>query len=475
MIFNSLAFAVFFPVVFLLYWAVHQKYRWIFLLVSSYYFYMSWNAKYAVLLLFITGTTYFCARMIEQAIEKRRKQLWMWLGVSSSFVVLFFFKYFNFVSESIARVFQVFSIPMTPVTVRFLLPIGISFYTFKAVSYVLDVYRGDIVSERHFGYYALYLSFFPDLVSGPIDRAKKLLPQLKREKAFDYDEGVYGLRLMLLGFIKKLVIADALTKYVDVIFNNVRNYEGLSFVIASFLFTFQIYCDFSGYSDIAIGAARLFGIKLMDNFKSPYFAQSIKEFWGRWHISLSQWFRDYVYIPLGGNRVKKIRNNWNVLITFLVSGLWHGASWNFVIWGGIHGLFQVMENIVPSSWKKRQGFIRQVGFTIATFLLVNFAWIFFRANTWEDAVYFIMNMFQGWSLSQAFSDLGMSGKHVVRIGGLLMCLLLYDYFNQQKDLLKEMGKLCLPLRWLLYFAIVLLIVVLKIHNGTSQQFIYFQF
>jgi len=475
MIFNSLAFAVFFPVVFLLYWAVHQKYRWIFLLVSSYYFYMSWNAKYAVILLLITGTTYFCARMIEQTIEKRRKQLWMWLGVSSSFVVLFFFKYFNFVSESIARVFQSFSIPMNPVTVRFLLPIGISFYTFKAVSYILDVYRGDMTSERHFGYYALYLSFFPDLVSGPIDRAKELLPQLKKEKVFYYDEGVYGLKLMLLGFIKKLVIADALTKYVDVIFNNVMNYRGLSFVIASFLFTFQIYCDFSGYSDIAIGAARLLGIELMDNFKSPYFAQSIKEFWSRWHISLSHWFRDYIYIPLGGNRVKKIRNNWNIFITFLVSGLWHWASWNFVIWGGIHGLFQVIENSIPSSLNKRKGLMRQVGLTIGTFLLVNFAWIFFRANTWEDAVYFIRNMFVRWSISQALADLGMSGKHVVRIGGILMSLLLFDYFNQQKDLLKEMGKLWLPLRWLLYFAIVLLIVVLKIHNGTSQQFIYFQF
>ena len=475
MIFNSLAFAVFFPVVFLLYWAVHQKYRWIFLLLSSYYFYMSWNAKYAVILLLITGTTYFCARMIEQTIEKRRKQLWMWLGVSSSFVVLFFFKYFNFVSESIARVFQSFSIPMNPVTVRFLLPIGISFYTFKAVSYILDVYRGDMTSERHFGYYALYLSFFPDLVSGPIDRAKELLPQLKKEKVFYYDEGVYGLKLMLLGFIKKLVIADALTKYVDVIFNNVMNYRGLSFVIASFLFTFQIYCDFSGYSDIAIGAARLLGIELMDNFKSPYFAQSIKEFWSRWHISLSHWFRDYIYIPLGGNRVKKIRNNWNIFITFLVSGLWHGASWNFVIWGGIHGLFQVIENSIPSSLNKRKGLMRQVGLTIGTFLLVNFAWIFFRANTWEDAVYFIRNMFVRWSISQALADLGMSGKHVVRIGGILMSLLLFDYFNQQKDLLKEMGKLWLPLRWLLYFAIVLLIVVLKIHNGTSQQFIYFQF
>ncbi len=413
--------------------------------------------------------------MIEQTIEKRRKQLWMWLGVSSSFVVLFFFKYFNFVSESIARVFQSFSIPMNPVTVRFLLPIGISFYTFKAVSYILDVYRGDMTSERHFGYYALYLSFFPDLVSGPIDRAKELLPQLKKEKVFYYDEGVYGLKLMLLGFIKKLVIADALTKYVDVIFNNVMNYRGLSFVIASFLFTFQIYCDFSGYSDIAIGAARLLGIELMDNFKSPYFAQSIKEFWSRWHISLSHWFRDYIYIPLGGNRVKKIRNNWNIFITFLVSGLWHGASWNFVIWGGIHGLFQVIENSIPSSLNKRKGLMRQVGLTIGTFLLVNFAWIFFRANTWEDAVYFIRNMFVRWSISQALADLGMSGKHVVRIGGILMSLLLFDYFNQQKDLLKEMGKLWLPLRWLLYFAIVLLIVVLKIHNGTSQQFIYFQF
>ena len=399
----------------------------------------------------------------------------MWLGVSSSFVVLFFFKYFNFVSESIARVFQSFSIPMNPVTVRFLLPIGISFYTFKAVSYILDVYRGDMTSERHFGYYALYLSFFPDLVSGPIDRAKELLPQLKKEKVFYYDEGVYGLKLMLLGFIKKLVIADALTKYVDVIFNNVMNYRGLSFVIASFLFTFQIYCDFSGYSDIAIGAARLLGIELMDNFKSPYFAQSIKEFWSRWHISLSHWFRDYIYIPLGGNRVKKIRNNWNIFITFLVSGLWHGASWNFVIWGGIHGLFQVIENSIPSSLNKRKGLMRQVGLTIGTFLLVNFAWIFFRANTWEDAVYFIRNMFVRWSISQALADLGMSGKHVVRIGGILMSLLLFDYFNQQKDLLKEMGKLWLPLRWLLYFAIVLLIVVLKIHNGTSQQFIYFQF
>jgi D-alanyl-lipoteichoic acid acyltransferase DltB (MBOAT superfamily) len=364
------------------------------------------------------------------------------------------------------------------------MPLGISFYTFKAISYIVDVYRRKYPAEHHPGYYAAYISYFPDVVSGPIDRAELILPQLKAEKTFNYDQAVYGLRLMLLGFAKKLLLADALTKYVDKIFDQVTLYQGFTLVLASLLYTIQIYCDFSGYSDIAIGTSRLFGINLMENFRSPYFARSIKEFWSRWHISLSTWFRDYVYIPLGGNRVSRLRRIFNLMVTFLVSGLWHGADYTFILWGGLHGLYQVVENLIHDLRKKRKVVslpgsrartIRAFAETMITFLLVSFAWIFFRSDGLGDALYFLTHMFADLSVTKALTQMGLSTFNLVKLGGFIFLLGCYDYFAGKRDLLREMSRLPVLLRWGIYLSLTLLIVVLKIHNGTSQQFIYFRF
>ena len=354
MLFNSFAFAVFLPIVFILYWVLPHKARWILILAASYYFYMSWNAKYIFLILFTTIISYVAAILLEKT-ENLRTKKGILVGTAVICLgVLFFFKYFNFVSESVTAVFRLFAIQMNPVLLNLLLPVGISFYTFQTLSYVIDVYKGDVKVEHHFGYYATFISFFPQLVAGPIERTNNLLPQIKTEHKFNYDQATYGLKLMVWGYFKKIVIADTLSQFVSKVYDAPQGFSGFALILATVFFTLQIYCDFSGYSDIAIGTAKLLGINLMTNFKSPYFSQSIKEFWSRWHISLSTWFRDYVYIPLGGSRVGKIRHAVNLLITFLISGLWHGANWTFVIWGGIHGLGQMIESSVVANNKLKE-------------------------------------------------------------------------------------------------------------------------
>ena len=334
MLFNSLEYAVFLPTVFLLYWILPHKYRWIVLLVASYYFYMCWNVEYVFLILFTTVVSYVAAIFMEKANGKKERKTLLLFTAAASLWILFIFKYLNFVLESIRGMSGLLGINVSLWTVQILLPVGISFYTFQTLSYVIDVYRGKIKAERHFGYYASFISFFPQLVAGPIERTENLLPQIKEEHCFDSEKMKYGLKLMAFGFFKKLVIADGVSVYVDRIYNDLGSYQGFSLIAATVFFAIQIYCDFSGYSDIAIGTAELFGIRLMKNFDSPYFSCSIKEFWSRWHISLSSWFRDYVYIPLGGNRCGKLRHSFNLLVTFLVSGLWHGANWTFLAWGG---------------------------------------------------------------------------------------------------------------------------------------------
>ncbi len=307
MLFNSFAFAFFFPLVFLLYWALPHRWRWFLILIASYYFYMSWNAKYVFIIFATTGIAYVAAMMMENECDKKKKKLIMTGAAIICLGVLFFFKYFNFVSESVTDILRVFSLQLNPLTLKIVLPVGISFYTFQTLSYVIDVYRGDIVAEHHFGKYAAFISFFPQLVAGPIERSSNLLPQIKAEHKFDYDKATYGLKLMAWGYFKKIVIADAISQIVSKVYDYPERYYGFSLVLAIIFFSIQIYCDFSGYSDIAVGTAKMMGIDLMTNFKSPYFSQSIKEFWGRWHISLSTWFRDYVYIPLGGNRVEFVQ------------------------------------------------------------------------------------------------------------------------------------------------------------------------
>lgn len=334
MSFNSVTFAVFVTLVFLVYWGLPQRRQWVVLLFSSYYFYMSWNAKYVLLILFTTIVSYTCGRLLAVTKCVYQKRFILFSASVICLGVLFVFKYFNLFMDTFCSVLQLLSIQIHPMTLKLLLPVGISFYTFQTLSYVIDVYRGEIPAEKHFGIYAAFVSFFPQLVAGPIERTGNLLPQIRREHCFCYEDAVYGLRQMLWGFYKKIVIADTLAFYVDKIYADLFSYEGGTLVLAAFFFSFQIYCDFSGYSDIAIGTARLFGIKLMTNFKNPYLSVSLNEFWQNWHISLSSWFRDYVYIPLGGNRKGKVRKYINLLITFLTSGLWHGADVTFIVWGG---------------------------------------------------------------------------------------------------------------------------------------------
>lgn len=331
MLFNSVSFAIFLPIVFLVYWVLPQNKKWILLLLASYYFYMSWNPKYVVLILLTTTVSYFAALGIEKAKNTKEKKTVLIIAVVFCLGVLFLFKYFNFFSESVILFLRLFSIQLHPLTLKILLPVGISFYTFQSLSYVIDVYRGSISAEKHFGIYATFISFFPQLVAGPIERSNNLLPQIKMHHEFDYSLAMDGIKLMMIGFYKKLVIADIVAVYVDQIYADVYSFKGFDLALVIFLFSMQIYCDFSGYSDIAIGTSKLFGINLMNNFMSPYFAISIKDFWSRWHISLSTWFKDYVYIPLGGNRCSMARRNANLLITFLLSGLWHGANWTYVL------------------------------------------------------------------------------------------------------------------------------------------------
>ena len=482
MLFNSFAFAVFLPVVFALYWLLPHRFRWMLLLVASYWFYMSWNVKYVVLILFTTVASYGAALWMERHEDKRIKKRILAGTLVACLGVLFVFKYFNFFSATVAEAASLFGTTVHPVTLKLLLPVGISFYTFQTLGYVIDVYRGDVKAEHHFGIYATFISFFPQLVAGPIERTKNLLPQIREEHSFQYDRAMFGAKLMLWGYFKKLVIADNLSPYVDRIFDDVSAYSGFAFVIATFFFTLQIYCDFSGYSDIARGCANLLDIELMDNFKSPYFAASIRDFWSRWHISLSTWFRDYVYIPLGGNRVSAARRNINLMITFLVSGLWHGANWTFVLWGGVHGLAQILENAFSGKRERADNPPARALRTFLIFVFVAFAWVFFRAQSMADISHIFRHLFTGIGdpvqyLWRGFSDINMyketlTGYCVV----LFLPLFLFDFLSSKsgKNGIALLSKRAKPLQW----ALLLLIaygVVLFAPKGIAADFVYFQF
>ena len=406
------------------------------------------------------------------------------LALLISFGILFFFKYFNFLSKSVTDVLQSFAIPVGQATLNLMLPVGISFYTFQTLSYVIDVYRGEVKACRHFGKYATFISFFPQLVAGPIERTRNLLPQIEGEHTFHTEKGIRGAKMIAWGFFKKIAIADTVAIYVDTVYNAAESFTGFPLLLATVLFTFQIYCDFSGYSDIAVGTAGLLDIDLMINFKSPYFSASIREFWSRWHISLSTWFRDYVYIPLGGNRRGPWRTRWNLLVTFLVSGLWHGADWTYVLWGGIHGLGQILERewnrmfrIDPNkkTWLKMG----------CTFLFVSVTWIFFRANTISDAGYILTHLFDGITDPKAYLTDGYHAfQHagMVQVPGLstliisflcILILLLHDRLNQTKDVWARIGGLKKPLRYALYF--LLLFIILYSRQLGEYEFVYFQF
>lgn len=492
MLFNSIAFLIFFPVVTILYYLIPHRFRWILLLIASYYFYMSWDITLIGLILGTTIISYGAGLLIEKTDKKAVKKLCMIIAVTSSLSVLLFFKYFNFLSLSVSSLLRVFGLPVSDFSLNLLLPVGVSFYTFQTLSYVIDVYRGDISAEKHFGYYALFVSFFPQLVAGPIERPDKLMPQFKKEHKFDSENIRLGLKFMIAGFFKKVVVADTIGIAVNAVYNFPSEATGLGVLIATVLFAVQILCDFDGYTNIAIGAAKLLGIDLMQNFNNPYSARSIKEFWGRWHISLSTWFRDYVYIPLGGNRCKKPRHLFNLFATFILSGLWHGASWTFVIWGALHGLYQIIGNLTAEIRKKIRVKIKLEGSPLlalwqksVTFLLVCFAWIFFRANSIGDCGVLLKALFTDWSfnftyVNGTFEKLGLDATQF--IFAVAAITLLY-FVAKRIEVLEKMrmgeyvsqGVSGIFVYALLATIVVLVWVYLASLTGYSNSFIYFQF
>ena len=479
MLFNSLQYAVFLPIVFILYWLIPKKFRWSLLLVASYYFYMSWNAKYVVLIASTTLVSFYAGILIEKADSKRAKKIILWAVLLICLGILFVFKYFNFFFDSLSTIFSLFAIPLHKTTLNLLLPVGISFYTFQTLSYVIDVYRGNVIAERHLGIYATFVSFFPQLVAGPIERTSNLLPQIRNPGDFDYDNASYGMRIMIWGFFKKMVIADNLAYYVDKVYADLPKHNGFAILLSALFFAVQIYCDFSGYSDIARGSAKIFGIELMENFRSPYFSTSIKEFWSRWHISLSTWFRDYVYIPLGGNRRGKFRRYLNLLVTFLVSGLWHGANWTYVIWGGVHAFGQIIENILHLGKCEKRYTLFWWLRTAFVFLFAAFAFVFFRAESISQAAYALSHMFMGFMHPLGYVKLGLSRIGLETWWQFTKCLLpilvlaVFDFFSTKTDVIDSVGH-CRPVvRYGIAFVMCFLIIALRAIGEVN--FIYFQF
>ncbi len=490
MLFNSYSFLVFFPVVVLIHFLLPKKVQYLWLLATSYYFYMNWDARYVLLLLFSTAVTYASGLIMEQAqTDKGRK-----MAVAISFVlnigVLFFFKYFNFAIDSVNLVLSQIHLSVPKPDFQLLLPVGISFYTFQALSYTMDVYRKEITAERNFFKYALFVSFFPQLVAGPIERSKNLLKQVNKTYRFDYDKMREGLLIMLWGYFLKLVVADRVAIVVNTVYGDYAQYGGVYIIVASVLFAFQIYCDFAGYSTIAIGAAEILGFSLMENFNCPYFSLSIGEFWRRWHISLSSWFRDYLYIPLGGNRKGTTRKYVNLMIVFLVSGLWHGAAGTYVVWGFIHGVYQVIGGLTkPMRNQCNQIFALKpdsIGHkalsALITFILVDFAWIFFRAESLSAAIEMIKSMVHLGNISilwnGALYDLGIGFKSFLVLMFGIAVLLFADFMKykgiQIRKVILEQELWC---RWLCYLSMALFILVFGIWGGSydAASFIYFQF
>jgi alginate O-acetyltransferase complex protein AlgI len=477
MLFNSLQFVVFFPLVTTLFFLLPRAWRWGLLLSASCVFYMAFVPKYILILLATIIVDYTAGIVIEGTASARLRRVTLVTSLSVTVAILAFFKYFNFLNDNVAQLARFLDWNYGVGSLKIILPIGLSFHTFQSMSYVIEVFRGNQKAERHFGIYALYVMFYPQLVAGPIERPQNLLHQFREPHAFDYDRVTGGLKRMAFGLFKKVVIADALAQVVDQVYNNLHSYTGYPLLFATICFAWQIYCDFSGYSDIALGAAQVMGFRLMENFDRPYASRSVAEFWRRWHISLMSWFRDYVYIPLGGNRRGPTRKAMNLLITFLISGLWHGANWTFVLWGGLNGLYLV----VSSRTKElRANLVRFLGLDdyprlhralqiSVTFLLITFAWIFFRANSLADALYVVSHLFD--------NVLGVSRRGTFAFNGFLFFFILFmeyvHYVHRKGGMNNLFAGRPVMLRWSMYYALVLLTVVFG--NYGEQRFIYFQF
>jgi len=482
MLFNSVSFAIFLPIVFILYWSSTNRslrFQNILLLISSYFFYASWDWRFLFLLVFSTSLDYFTGIKIYEALNRKKRLFWLWLSIIINIGFLGAFKYYNFFASSFAEGLSLLGFKANLSSLQVILPVGISFYTFHGLSYVLDLYKKKIKPERDFITYSVFVSFFPLLVAGPIERATHLLPQLRMKREFNYSKATDGLRQILWGLFKKIVIADNCAGYANTIFNNSIEFNGSTVLIGALFFTVQIYCDFSGYSDIALGTARLFNIELLRNFAFPYFSRDIAEFWRRWHISLSSWFKDYLYIPLGGSKGNTWMKIRNTFIIFLVSGFWHGANWTFIIWGLLNALY-IMPSIVFNTHRnnidivakgKQLPSVRDFLSIALTFSLTVLAWIFFRAATVHDAFSILSKIFS----SSLFMIPHFPGiRNTVPILLMTGIFFLIEWFGREQQYpLANLGiKWNRPLRYSMYYAILIAIFWF---GGQEQQFIYFQF
>ena len=488
MLFNSIEFAVFFGIVLTLYYALPYRYRPVSLLVASYVFYMAWRVDYLVLILLSTLLDYTIGIAIGRSSALVRKRLWLAASIVGNCSVLFIFKYWTFLGESVNVVAQSFGSELKMPVLDVLLPVGISFYTFQTMSYTIDVYRGVKDPEQDIVRFALYVSFFPQLVAGPIERSTRLLPQLDCRTEFSSHQVAGGMRLMLWGLFKKVVIADTLAVYVDAVYAAPSQFAGIPVLLATYAFAFQIYCDFSGYSDIAIGAARTLGIDLMLNFRQPYFARSVGEFWKRWHISLSTWFRDYLYIPLGGSRVALARWCMNIGVVFIVSGLWHGASWTFVVWGALHGvylIFSALTGPVRDGIAERIGILRIPALRSAwqifvTFHLVLVGWVFFRAGSFSGAFTVFerigsITMNEVLALPAGINVAASIGREEMLVAACAVALLFLAHLAEERGRppLESVSRFPMYRRWAVYAGFAL--AVLNLGAPNEVPFIYFQF
>ncbi len=479
MLFNSLEFALFFPVVCALYFLVPRKLKTPLLLVASCGFYMAFIPAYILILFTTILVDYFAGIWIENSAGPRKKRL-LWISIAATCLILFVFKYFYFFTDTFAMISSEAGLPVWEPAIRIILPIGLSFHTFQSLSYVIEVYRGEQKAERDFITYATYVMFFPQLVAGPIERPQNLLQQFHQVHRFDHDRVVSGLRRMAWGFFKKLVVADRLALYVNDVYGMPHQHNGLQLTIATVFFAYQIYCDFSGYSDIAIGTARVLGFKLMENFDRPYQSSSISEFWRRWHISLSTWFRDYVYFPLGGSKVAKPKWVRNILITFGVSGLWHGAAWTYVAWGLLNGIYLVFGGLTKGIRDRCLGqlglehttFLRRFLMWLTTFILINITWILFRAANFSEAWYIFTHLFSNWDIS-AIETQNFRLLYFVPAIMAIGLLEVLQAGETRRRIVRAIVAMPTYLRWPAYASIVCFVILFGVYQ--SAQFIYFQF
>ena len=480
MLFNSFQFIVFLPLVIILYYLLPHKFRWVLLLAASYYFYMVWKPEYIILIIISTLVDYFASILMEKQTEKKKRRKFLLISLFANLGLLFVFKYFNFFNAELGKFYSAISNHDYPISsLKLLLPMGISFYTFQTLSYTIDVYRGKRKAEHHLGYFALYVTYFPQLVAGPIERSDRLLPQLRERHKFSYENTMAALLRICWGFFKKVVIADRVAALVNTIYGDLHSYTGVYLIAATVGFAIQIYCDFSAYSDIAIGSAKIMGIDLMENFKTPYFAKSISDFWSRWHISLSTWFKDYLYISIGGNRVdKKWKYYRNLMIVFLVSGFWHGANWTFLAWGALHGIYQVIERITQSYAENKgiQFKSPNIAKQLFTFFLVLFAWIFFRADNISDAFYIISHLSFAniGDVINSTTAIGLDAKDIIMLAFACVWLAITDgikYYKNKVQLLE--GDF---IQGIAAVALIIFIVIFGYYGAyESSEFIYFQF